>query len=134
MKIKTTAKVWLLTSIIAGTILVIIWAITSLTSFEDMYEFYWYSSFWKPFPLLAGLFFLLILGLPMFILKEKRGRKLALLVGSWLFYMPIIGGSFLPSVLGIVSEMLVAFGSGSFVIFFGLLFSFPQTEVVQVWI
>ncbi len=136
MKAKTTVKIWLLTAVIGGITYVIIWAIARLTSFEneDIYEFDWYQSFWKPVPLLAGLFFLLILGLPMFILKEKRGRKLALLAGCWLFYLPILRGSILPSIIGLVSAMLLPFGAGSFVILFGLPFSFSQTEVVEDWI
>lgn len=136
MKTKSAAKAWLLTLAIAGVIYVAMWRIAGLSLDIDKYGYTRYASFWEPVPLLAGLFFLIILGLPLFISKEKRGGKLALVAGCWVFYLPILRGSLFPAIAEVVSRMLIPIGAGSFV--YRLVDSpfspFPRNGMVAEWL
>lgn len=117
VRAKSAAKAWLLAILMAGAIYLLIWGIIGSSSleYEDIYVYDHFTSFWEPVPIVIGLLFLIILGLPLFISNEKRASKLASVAGCWAFYLPVLRGSLLPSIAGMVVEMLQPFGAGSFV-------------------
>jgi len=131
IRAKSALKAWLITLAIGGIFYAILWIIGSSFEYDD-YGFSWYTTFWEPVPLLVGLFFLIIMALPLFTSAEKRGRILNAIIG-WVFYLPIIRYSLLPSLMGIIAEMMMPFGAGGFFAqYIGI--SFGWSESISVWI
>jgi protein-S-isoprenylcysteine O-methyltransferase Ste14/uncharacterized membrane protein len=127
---ESTAMAWLAVLALGLVIFGIIRGISRLWDASVIYDWLekWYNfggyGYWGDWrrlvPVLAAVLILLLIVLLAFIVARKRSRnpqrveRRALVIGSWVLYLPAFIGS-LPAVVGLVYEMITPFFSGGLI-------------------
>jgi Phospholipid methyltransferase len=144
---KSTILSWLAVLVLAAAIWGIIrgavwlWAVEDserLPAVWNTWAMHWYYGFWNDW--LSLLLIVVLAAITLFAIARglghdtPRGERRALVLGSWVFYLPAALGS-LPAVIGLVSEMFTPFLGGGLVSWVGaVLQGYGTTRNTGDWI